>query len=263
MVTVGDICGYMDTVAPFSMKFDFDNIGLMVGDPARPVTRILTALDATEAVVDEAKAWGAELIVTHHPLIFHPLKSLRADEPQGRKLMDLIRAGISVLSFHTNLDAAEGGVNDVLMAALGAEVTGLLDPHGAHPDGTPYGVARLGELPEPMEFETFLQRTKAVLRCKGLRYVGGRPVHRLACCGGSGGGELEAVLRAGCDTYVTADLKYDQFLLAEEYGLNLIDADHFCTEHPVIPELAALLQGRFPDLEVRVSRALGPTIRFA
>ena len=263
MVTVGDVCGYMDRAAPFYMKFDFDNIGLMVGDPARPVTRILTALDATEAVVAEAKAWGAELLVTHHPLIFHPLKAVRADEPQGRKLMELIRADIAVLSFHTNLDAAEGGVNDVLMAALGAEVTGLLDPHGAHPDGTPYGVARLGELPEPMDFGDFLQRTKAVLHCKGLRYVGGRPVQRLACCGGSGGGELEAVLRAGCDTYVTADLKYDQFLTAQAYGLNLIDADHFCTEHPVIPELAALLQARFPELEVRVSRALGPTICFA
>ena len=263
MVTVGDICGYMDTVAPFYMQFDFDNIGLMLGDPARPVTRVLTALDATEAVVAEAMRWGAELIVTHHPLIFHPLRHLSADEPQGKKLMDLIRADISVLSFHTNLDAAEGGVNDVLMHALGAEVTGLLAPHGAHPDGTPYGVARLGELPEPMDFPEFLRRTKSALRCKGLRYVGGRPVRRLAVCGGSGGGELEAVLNAGCDTYVTADLKYDQFLTAREYGLNLIDADHFCTENPVIGELAELLQGQFPELEVRVSRALGPTICFA
>lgn len=263
MVTVQDVCDYMNEVAPFYTKFDFDNIGLLVGFPERPVRRVLTALDVTDAVIEEALSMGAELIVAHHPLIFHPLKRVTSDDLCGRKVIRLVRAECSAICLHTNLDTAEGGVNDMLMAALGGRVTGLLSPHGTHPDGRPYGVARLGELPEPMEFAAFLAYTKRALRCNGLRYVsGGRPVRKLVCCGGAGGSELEAVLAAGCDTYVTSDLGYHDFLTAKEAGLNLIDADHFCTENVVVPKLKALLERRFPELDVRVSAVHGQAIQF-
>lgn len=254
MASVREICGFFNENAPFYTKFDFDNIGLLVGDPAQEVHRVLTALDITDAVIAEASGLGAQLIVSHHPLIFDPLKTVVADDYKGRKLYRLIREDISAICLHTNMDTADGGVNDCLMAALGGTVTGLLDPHGAHPDGRPYGVARLGELPEATGLETFLARTKHALGVNMLRYVsGGKPVKRLACCGGAGGSEIEKALRAGCDTYVTADLKYDHFLWAKEMGLNLIDADHFCTENVVVPHLAALLRGRFPALDVRIS----------
>lgn len=260
MASVREICDFFNENAPFYTKFDFDNIGLLVGDPAREVQCVLTALDITDAVVEEAAERGAQLIVSHHPLIFDPLKSVTTSDRIGRKIMRLVREGIAAICLHTNMDTADGGVNDCLMAALGGSVTGLLDPHGAHPDGRPYGVARLGELPEAMELPDFLARVKGTLGVNALRYVsGGRPVKRLACCGGAGGSELEKVLRAGCDTYVTADLKYDHFLCAKEMGLNLIDADHFCTENVVIPHFAALLRARFPSLDVRISERHGQT----
>ena len=262
MVSVKDVLRCMDQAAPFYMKLDFDNIGLMVGDPAHPVTRVLVALDATEDVIAEAEDFGAELIVTHHPLIFHPLKSVSASDGVGRRVMRLVRSDTAVLSFHTNLDSAEGGVNDALMEALGGRITGLLSPHGTHPDGTPYGIARLGELPEAVSIEAFLERVRAALNCAGLRYVAGnRPIRKIACCGGAGGSELPEVLAAGCDAYVTADLKYDQYLSAKEAGVTLIDADHFCTENVVVPKLRELLKSSFPELEVRVAESLSQTVR--
>lgn len=262
MASLREICDFFNENAPFYMKLDFDNIGLLVGDPAQEVRRVLTALDITDAVIDEASGLGAQLIVSHHPLIFDPLKTVTADDRIGRKVIRLVREGIAAICLHTNMDTADGGVNDCLMAALGGRVTGLLDPHGTHPDGRPYGVARLGELPEPMELSAFLAQVKRALGVNALRYVsGGRPVRRLACCGGAGGSEFEAVLRAGCDTYVTADLKYDHFLCAKEMGLNLIDADHFCTENVVIPHFAALLRARFPELDVSISARHAQTVQ--
>lgn len=263
MATVKEICAYCDTLAPFSLKMDFDNVGLLCGFPETPVRRVLTALDITDAVIEEALAWGAELIVSHHPLIFHPLRAVTADDPVGRKLIRLLQNGVSAICLHTNLDAAWGGVNDALMEALGVSVTGVLAPEGTGPDGRPWGIGRVGELPEAMPLERFLARVRGRLTCSGLRYVpGGAPVRRVACCGGAGGGELEAALAAGCDTYVTADLKYDRFLLAKEAGLNLIDADHFCTENVVVPRLKALLAQRFPEIELRVSGVLAQTVQF-
>ena len=263
MATVKEILDAFDAIAPFYMKMDFDNIGLLAGFPDATVTRAMAALDITDGVIEEAASWGAQLIVSHHPLLFHPIKSVTSDDDRGRKIIRLIQTGMSAICLHTNMDAAEGGVNDALMDALGVRVTGLLDPDGFHPDGTPYGIARVGELPKAMELDAFLARTKERLRCNGLRYVpGGRPARKVACCGGSGGSELEKVIAAGCDTYVTADLKYDQFLLAAESGLNLIDADHFCTENVVVPRLKGWLDERFPEIEVRVSETHRQTALF-
>lgn len=263
MATVKDIRDFYNEKAPYSMKLDFDNVGLLVGYCGSEVTRVVTALDITDQVIEEAIGLGAQLIVSHHPLIFDPLKHVTDDDSKGRKIIRLLTSGISTICLHTNLDTAEGGVNDALMAALGGRVTGLLAPHGHHPDGRPYGISRVGELPAPMEFSRFLAGVKESLGSNGLRYVSsGRPVHRIACCGGAGGGDMQKAWAAGCDTYVTADLKYDHFLWAAEAGLNLIDADHFCTENVVIPVIQALLREGFPELDVRISRVHGQTIRF-
>ncbi|MCC8157559.1 MAG: Nif3-like dinuclear metal center hexameric protein [Oscillospiraceae bacterium] len=261
--TIAQVRDALNAAVPFSMQMDFDNVGLLCGFPDATVTRALVALDITDAVIEEAVSGGAELIVSHHPLIFHALKRVTADDDRGRKLIRMLRSGISAICLHTNLDAARGGVNDLLMTALGGRVSGLLAPHGTLPDGTPYGITRLGELPEPLQLSDFLVHIKQSLGCPGLRYVAGtRPVHHLACCGGAGGGDLEQVFAAGCDTYVTADLKYDHFLWAKEAGLNLIDAGHFCTENVVVPHLRDLLMTHFPALDVRISAVHGPTIRW-
>ena len=117
-------------------------------------------------------------------------------------------------------------------------------------------------LPEALPIGAFLERVRTVLSCNGLRYVAGdRPIQKIACCGGAGGSELAEVLAAGCDAYVTADLKYDQYLTAQEAGLTLIDADHFCTENVVVPKLRELLRSGFPELEVRVAESLAQTVK--
>lgn len=263
MASVKEIRDYFEETVPSYLKMDFDNVGLLVGMCENEVRLVLTALDITDAVIGEAEALGAQLIVSHHPLLFDPLRRVTDDDEKGRKVIRLIRNGISAICLHTNLDTVDGGVNDCLMEVLGGRVTGLMDPHGAHPDGRPYGVGRLGELPAPVDFYEFLERTKQRLHCNGLRYVdGGRPVHKLACCGGSGGSDMWKAVEAGCDTYVTADVKYDQFLAAKELGLNLIDGDHFCTENVVVPQLKKRLAARFPGLDVRISAVHRQTVQF-
>ena len=263
MASVKEIRDYFEQVIPSYMKLDFDNVGLLVGFCGSEVHTVLTALDITDSVIDEAVMTGAQLIVSHHPLLFDPLKHVTDDDSKGRKVIRLIQNGISAICLHTNLDTAEGGVNDCLMEVLGGRVTGLLDPHGSHPDGRPYGVSRLGELPAPVDFQDFLVRTKQRLHSDGLRYVdGGHPVYRIACCGGAGGADMWKAAAAGCDTYLTADLKYDHFLSAKELGLNLIDGDHFCTENVVIPHLRQLLLKRFPELQVKISKVHAQTVQF-
>ncbi len=263
MPKVSEIRDYFNEKAPFYMKLSFDNVGLLVGFCENEVTRVLTALDITDEVIEEAIDFGAQLIVSHHPLIFEAIKSVTDNDTKGKKIIRMVNNGISAICLHTNLDTADGGVNDALMDALGARVTGLLDPHGTHPDGRPYGISRLGELDAPTDFCDFLSRVKNNLNGNGLRYhYAGKPVHKIACCGGSGGGDMIKAINAGCDTFVTSDLKYDHFLQAKEFGLNLIDADHFCTENVVVPVIERLLAEKYPQLEVRSSSVHGQTAQF-
>ena len=253
MPTVQEIFEQIARWAPTELQMDFDNSGFLLGHGEKQVRKVLLALDITLPVIHEAEELGVELIVSHHPLIFRPLKSL-TDCGAGRKALELAEKGIAAICMHTNLDIAEAGVNDVLIRLLGAEPEGALDAEGC---------GRVGTLPRPMELADFLALCRESLHANGLRYVdGGKPVHRIAVMGGSGGDEFLDALRQGCDTYVTADVKYHSFLDAAEAGLNLIDADHFCTENPVIPDLAGRLQEAFPELECLVSRVHGPVIAF-
>lgn len=244
MANVQEIFEALAAWAPLELQLDFDNSGFLVGRKEKPVHRALLALDITDEVIREAMEIGADLILSHHPLIFHPLKSLTGEGP-GRKALLLVESGIAAICMHTNLDIAEGGVNDVLLRLLGAEPEGPVDA---------VGCGRVGTLPEPMVLQDFLALCKERLHAKGLRYVdGGRPVHRLGVLGGAGGDEFHDALEKGCDTYVTADVKYHVFLEAAEEGVNLIDADHFCTENPVILVLAERLRKAFPSIEFTVS----------
>lgn len=263
MVTVQEIYEYLDSIAPVRYQMDFDNAGFLVGDRRAPVSRVLTALDITDDVISEAINIGAELIVAHHPLLFHPLRQVLADDPAGRKVISLAENGVSAICMHTNLDIADGGVNDALMDVLGAKTTGLLEPAGTDEDGTPLGCGRIGFLPEAIPLSEFLPFLTQRLKVSGLRFCsGGRDVYRIAVCGGAGGSMLELAFEAGCDTFVTADIKYDRFLTAKELGVNLIDADHFCTENVVIPVLTQKLKKRFPELDVQMSSVLTQTAEF-
>ena len=262
MTTVGDVLSYLETLAPRSMKMDWDNVGLLCGGKNRPVAKVLVALDPFEGVCEEAARWGAELIVTHHPLIFSPLKTVTDETSIGRAVQLLCASGISAINAHTNLDCAPGGVNDCLAETLGLRKIQVIAPSGVDALGRPWGLLRQGTV-ESQSLAVFLPKVKSALHCEGLRYVdGGKPVHRVAVGGGACASELRDAVNAGCDTFVTADVKYNQFWDARDLGLNLIDAGHFATEDPVIALLAAKLADEFPGLSVKISETHRDCMKF-
>ena len=213
MTTVADILAFLDTLAPRSLKMDWDNCGLLCGRPGREVRRILVALDPFDTVIDEAIRVKADLLVTHHPLIFrNGLMAVNEDTEAGRCVLKLVENGIET---------------------IGEEA-----------------LLRRGTVPaQPLP--QFLAHVKQTLGCDGLRYVdGGRPVATVAVGGGACADEMEEALSAGCDTFVTSDVKYNQFRTAFQLGLNLIDAGHFHTENPAMPVLRDRLQAAFPEIEV-------------
>ena len=258
MPTVREIEAALFAFAPGETAEAWDNVGLLIGDPEQDVRRVLTALDITDAVADEAVTGGYELIVAHHPVMnchWKPVQNVRSDTPQGRLLCKLLRGGVSCICMHTNLDRAAGGVNDCL-----AEILGLSAPEPLPDSG---GFCRMGTLAESMPLEQFIRHVSAALHCNGVRYAdAGRPVRRIATGGGACGEYAEAAIAAGCDTFVTADLKYHGFLDAAAMGLNLIDAGHFPTEDPVCYKLMNLLKKQFPALTVRKSAVHREVIQY-
>lgn len=252
MVTVGDIYNLIDKKAPFSIQMSFDNAGLLVGDSGQEVSRVLVSLDITEDVADEAAELGCQLIVSHHPVIFHPLKGLTAGDPVGRVVCALVRQGISAICAHTNLDMARGGVNDCLAEAAGLTDLELLAVDGKAPDGTPIGCGRVGMLKAgECSLAAYLTFLKGALSPHGMRFVdGGRPVRRVAVGGGACADYMENAIAKGCDTFVTSDVKYNGFLDAMAQGINLIDAGHFPTENVVCPQLVRWISEGYPELRV-------------
>jgi dinuclear metal center YbgI/SA1388 family protein len=262
MNTVADILDFLEALAPRYMKMDWDNVGLLCGSKKTPVTKILVALDPFEAVCREAADWGAELIVTHHPLIFHPLKAVTDETEPGRCIQLLCARGVSAINAHTNLDCAPEGVNSRLAEQLGLTDITVIDPRGTDEQGRPWGLLRMGNVPE-QSLEAFLAVIKERLGCEGLRYSdGGKPVHRVAVGGGACGSELMDAVRADCDTFVTADVKYNGFFDAKALGINLIDAGHFQTENPVVSLLAEKIAMAFPGIQVMISESHGDCMKY-
>ncbi len=255
MAEVGDIYQFIDRIAPFEIQEDFDNAGFLVGRGDRKVTRVLVSLDITPEVVVEAAGLGAELIVAHHPVIFHPLKSITDGTLTGRVLLALAEYKIAAICAHTNLDAAHGGVNGCLAQALGLTGIGQLCQAGMDEKGRPYGIGRVGMAHQPgLSAGDYASFVKEKLGSVSVRYVdGGRPVEKVAVGGGACGSMLEDALTQGCDTFVTADLKYNQFLDAKALGLNLMDAGHFPTENVVCAPLVSRLSKAFPEVEMCLS----------
>ena len=255
MATVQDILKFVETLAPRELKMDWDNVGLNCGRRNAPVSKILVALDPFEHVCREAKEIGADLLVTHHALIWKP-GFITDTDTQGRNTLFLIENGIAHINAHTNLDQAPGGVNDVLAARQGLEDVQIVSPVNG------IGQMRCGSLPE-QTLDAFLSTVREKLGCEGLRYAdGGKPVRKVAVGGGSCAGGIMEVLAAGCDTFVTADIKYNQFWDAKDLGLNLIDAGHFHTENPVVSVLAEKIAAAFPEIDVKISETHHDCMKF-
>lgn len=222
MVTVRDIYGVIDAFAPYGTQLPWDNSGLMTGSLDRETDSVLLALDCTADVVRQAKEQKIPLIVCHHPLIFHAVKRIDA----GSALYEAVRNDITVLSAHTNLDMAEGGVNDVLCEVLGLSETQVL-----YAEGAPFMRMGKAEFASARDFSRFVsQKLGTAVRL----FDTGKKTHKIAVCGGAGGEYIPEAAKAGCDTFVTGEAKHHEFLLAAEWDINLLVAGHFATENPVM-----------------------------
>ena len=253
MATVKDIFDFLNTVAPTYMKESWDNVGLNCGRMGKEVKTILVALDPFEHVCKEAVDVDADLLVTHHALLWNP-GFITDETQQGKNTLFLIEHGIPCINAHTNLDCAPGGVNDTLSKVLGLSDVKVVSPVGKNEQGQEYGLLRCGFVNE-QPLEDFLQHVKDTLGCAGLRYAdGGKPVRKVCVGGGACGSELMDAYHAGYDTFVTADVKYNQFWDAKDLGMTIIDAGHFHTENPVVKVLADKIAAAFPEIRVIVSK---------
>lgn len=242
-MTVRELYAVLNEKIPPSLSCPWDNDGLMCcPDGTRSVRRVLVTLDVTEAAAAYAVQGGYDLIVAHHPMIFKGLKAVNEDFYIARKTLKLIREGISVMSFHTRLDAVKGGVNDTLASLLGIAEA---EPFGEE------GIGRIGTLTDPMEAEAFARLVKERLNAPAV-FLGdaGLPVRRVAVLGGSGGDDIAAARAGGADTYLSGNLGYHDMTDAPEAGMNLIEAGHFFTEAPVCETLKAWLSEIDPTLEI-------------
>lgn len=257
MPTVREIEQALFELAPGEAAMEWDNVGHLLGDPDQAVERVLVALDITEGVADEAIASGCQLVVAHHPVMncrWTPVQNIRDDTFQGHLFLKLLRNNVSAICMHTNLDIAWGGVNDALAQRLE-----LVDPGPLCENG----LGRVGEYPESVALADYVRFVCQALGCNGLRYAdAGKPVRRVAVGGGACGEFEEDAIRAGCDTFVTADLSYHQFLDAAGNGINLIDAGHFPTEDPVCEKVITYLTDRFPELAVSKSASHKEVIQY-
>ncbi len=254
MLKVNDIIKELEQFAPPSLAEPWDNVGLQVGDTEQRVTTVFVCLDVTSENVRRAADCGADLILSHHPLLFSPPKQILEQEVTGSIIRSLIRHNISVYSAHTNLDHADGGMNDVLAESLG--LTGIrrfreeecIDGLGKPIDN----IGRLGVLPAPMEMDDFADLVRDSLSCRSLRYVGDpkRTVRTVAVCSGSGGDGIYSAYHAGAEVYVTSDIRHHEAQLAAELGLGLMDAGHFETENTICRFMTEFLETRFPELTV-------------
>lgn len=240
MATVQEVFEYINSFAPFAEAFDFDNPGLLVGDGEQNVKIALLALDITPSVVKEAAQKGAQLIISHHPVIFTPLRKLKKNSVPWL----LAQYDLSAICAHTNLDMApNGGVNVALSQALGMENCRGLCPHGSGFE------AMVGDLPKAMEPQEFAHYVKKALHCGCVRFVpGNRKVKAVGICSGAGADYLEPALKAGAHAFVTGEVKHHQFLLARELGATLLEGGHFYTETVVLPLLAKKLEDTFPEV---------------
>ncbi len=236
MTTVKNIYDYINSIAPFDAQEEWDNSGHLVGDFRKEVKKCVMALDATKAVCAFAAEIGADMLLSHHPVIFRALKDIKADS----EAYILAHAGISTVCAHTNFDVAQGGINDALAEILGLQNT-------RHLEEEPLVV--VGELDAPMSMDDLAEFVSDRLNCAGIRYT---DTERTICTVAVGGGDCEefaALACANADVFVTGDMKYHPMLDAAEQGMAVISAGHYETEYAPFMRLMERLQKMFPDVE--------------
>jgi dinuclear metal center YbgI/SA1388 family protein len=261
MPKLKDIIHSIEELAPPTLSEGWDNSGLQVGGENPEVTGILVALDPLPGVVQEAKDSGCNLIVTHHPLFFRPVKSLDLNQMQGSVAGRAIREGISIYSAHTSLDKVPYGVSDALARPMGLVKAVPIVQADGWPRG--FGLGKIGELPKTMKAKELVDKLKDALGIKDARLVGDpdKVVDRVALCGGSGSDLIAAANSLGADIYITGDIKYHEALDQADGGMCLLDVGHYASELPVVKHFASLLRGTLEQkgwsVKVNAAKPLG------
>lgn len=246
--TVKDVTDVIEGFAPLGLQEKWDNSGLCIGSPDAPVSSILLGLDCTPELVDEAVSAGADMIVTHHPLIFSGLRKISPDDPVGAAVMKAVSAGIQVYAAHTSADKVLAGVSGAMARRLGLENIAILDPEE---DGAGLGV--VGDLPVPVTAEEAVRMVKERFSLKMLR--SSRPVDgligRVAMCGGSGSSLIGKAMESGAQLYLCGDVSYHNFFTKE--GFMIMDIGHYESEVEIVAILFSLLRKNFPTFAVRIT----------
>ncbi len=251
MTKVRDVADFLEAFAPAQLAESWDNVGLLVGSHDRPVAKLMTCLTVTPDSVAEAVREKADLIVSHHPLPFRPLKRLTSETPEGRLLLALIEAKIGVFSPHTAFDSAEHGINQRLAAGLQLADIAPLVP-GDEPAS---GAGRFGPLPARVTLAELTAQVKTLLAIDNAQAVGALdgPVRSVAVACGSAGEFLAPAHAAGCDVLVTGEVRFHTCLEAESLGMGLVLAGHYASERFAVEQLAEVLAQQFPALKVWTS----------
>ena len=246
---VRDVVRVIEEFAPLSIQEGWDNSGLCIGSPDAPVKSVLLGLDCTPELVDEAIACGADMIVTHHPLIFSGLKKISPEDQVGEAVIKAIKAEISIYAAHTSADKVIAGVSGAMAARLGLQNVTILEEDG---DGTGLGV--VGDLPQPLSADEAVSLVKDRFGLKAMK--ASRPVDgmisRVAMCGGSGGSLIKAAVRSGAQLYISGDISYHNFFTRE--GFMIMDIGHYESEIEIVDILFSLLRKNFPTFAVRITQ---------
>lgn len=246
---VKSVYDFLNSYAPFNICDSFDNCGLIVGSMDANVKRICLCLDITNKVIEEAAKRKANLIISHHPVIFNPLKRVENDTP----VYNLIKNKINAICMHTNADMAKNGVTDIMLELLEFENSGItLEPK--YPDGTGYG--KIIDLPICTTPKALAECCKKAFDCTVVRYINtDKPINKVAVCSGAGagGGNVQRAIDAGCDALISGDVKHDLWIDAENNNFCLIDAGHFHTENILCNYLCGILSRKFHNTEIFVA----------
>jgi GTP cyclohydrolase I len=251
-----EIVKFFEELAPIEFAEEWDNTGLLLGSKRQKINRVLVCLDVTSGAAGEALEKKADLIVSHHPLIFKSMKKLNEDDITGKIIYRLIKGNTGVCCAHTNLDTAEGGVNDCLALMLGLsgikKMDSRIDKRQFDINIKEYNPGRVGLLQRPVSLSEFIIHVKNVLAVDNLRMTGERKcnIEKVAVFSGSFDGNFSGIKREKADILVTGELKYHDAIAAVEEGLCVIEAGHYATEVIIVNELASKLRKRFPDIDV-------------
>lgn len=248
-MTVQDYLNIIEEFAPKALAFDWDNVGLMLGDPKLEVTSVVVAMDLTPGVLQVTKEQDANLVITHHPVIFHPVDSLREDRYIGKILSEAVRQGVAVISAHTNLDLAADGINHNLAKALGLSNIQL------HSDGFHY----YGDLREPVTAAELSKSVEKLLdtKCRSLYNKGAdRLVKRVGVSCGAFDDEIQWLYQCECDVLVTGEAKHSGIMELSDEDFTVILAGHYATEMPGVRALADILPGNVTVSEVKTGDGL-------